>query len=323
MHGHKLDKKDKRILRELDVHSRLSYAELGKKLSMPPETIRYRIEKLLKLGIIRNFLPVIDGGRLGYYYYKVFFKLHNVREGDVRDIIETLAADPKICWVVRVDELFDIGFTPRVSNPAEQSSLMDELRRKYSKYLLAWTLSVNVRMEFLTRDHLTGATSRRPASLGSYSIAKKQLPLDSLNQEIIAALSRNVRASAKDIAAELPVSPDTVLDRIRLLEREKVIVRYSYVPDFEMLGYFNYYVLIYLNELTVDREEAFVAFCRRQPNIVYMIKALGSWDYELNVEVSSIDGYRNLMQMLHREFSDIVQQTKGILVRRIHKYVYP
>jgi DNA-binding Lrp family transcriptional regulator len=320
---HKIDKKDKRILRELDINSRVGYADLAKKLSMPPETIRYRVEKLLSLGIIRNFLPVIDGGRLGYYYYKVFLKLHNVRESDVQNIIESLAANPRICWVVRVDEVYDVGFTPRVSNPAEQSALMDQIRRRYSKYLLSWTLSVNVHMEFLTRDHLLGVSSRRAMPLGSYSVAKKQIPLDSLNTQIISALSSDVRASARDIATTLPISPDTVLDRIRFLEREKVIVRYSYVPDFSSMGYLNYYVLIYLNELSIEREEAFIAFCRKQPNIVYMIKSLGAWDYEINVEVSSIDDYRNLMQMLNREFADIVQQTTGMLVRTIHKYVYP
>ena len=113
------------------------------------------------------------------------------------------------------------------------------------------------------------------------------------------------------------------MDRIRFLEREKVIVRYSYVPDFSPMGYLNYYVLIYLNELSIEREEAFIAFCRRQPSIVYMIKSLGAWDYEINVEVASIDDYRNLMQMLNREFADIIQQTRGMLVRTIHKYVYP
>lgn len=320
---HKIDKKDKRILRELDINSRVSYADLAKKLSTPPETIRYRVEKLLSLGIIRNFLPVIDGGRLGYYYYKVFLKLHNVRESDVQNIIESLAANPRICWVVRVDEVYDVGFTPRVSNPAEQGALMDQIRRRYSKYLLSWTLSVNVHMEFLTRDHLLGVSSRRAMPFGSYSVAKKQIPLDSLNTRIISALSSDVRASARDIATTLPISPDTVLDRIRFLEREKVIVRYSYVPDFSSMGYLNYYVLIYLNELSIEREEAFIAFCRKQPNIVYMIKSLGAWDYEINVEVSSIDEYRNLMQMLNREFADIVQQTTGMLVRTIHKYVYP
>ena len=54
-----------------------------------------------------------------------------------------------------------------------------------------------------------------------------------------------------------------------------------------------------------------------------MIKSLGAWDYEINVEVASIDDYRNLMQILNREFADIVQQTTGMLVRTIHKYVYP
>lgn len=316
------DRKDRRILRELDRDSRQSYTAIAKRLSMPAETVRYRVQKLLEQGAIRNFLTVIDGGRLGYYYYKVFFKLHNVDERIVQEIIAYLEKQPEICWVVRVDEVYDLGFTPRVSGPAEQSRLMDSLRQRYAKYILGWTLSVNVAMEFLTRDYLTG-TQRKLARGGSYGIQRAPFRLDASGRGILDALSRDARASAREIAAGLPIGPDAVLDRIEELERERVIVRYSCVLDCDALAQVNYYVLIHLNHISAKRDAEFQAFCRSEPNIVYLIKALGRWDYEISIEAPDVATYRELMQRMNREFSDIIQHCTGMLVRRIHKYTYP
>lgn len=321
----KLDRRDRLILRELDANSRQSYVALGKKLSIPAESVRYRIQRLVSSGVIKNYITVIDGSKLDYYYYKVFLKLHNVHERQISELISSLAENPKICWVIRADEVFDIGFTPRVGNPVEQCQLMDALRQKYSKYILTWTLSVNISMDFLTRDYLTN-TRRTRSSAGSYSarISKEQLaPIDTHDRAIIDALSRNSRASATEIAKGVSLSVDSILDRIKALEKRKIIVRYNFLLDNNAIGQVNYYVLIYLNQVTARREAEFVAFCRQEPNIVYLIKSLGSWDYELSVEAAHIDTYRDLMQRLNFEFSDIIQQSTGMLVRKIHKYVYP
>lgn len=53
--------------------------------------------------------------------------------------------------------------------------------------------------------------------------------------------------------------------------------------------------------------------------MVYFIKALGEWDYELNVEVENLDKYRELMMDLTREFSDIIRDYQSFPVSRVFK----
>jgi len=55
--------------------------------------------------------------------------------------------------------------------------------------------------------------------------------------------------------------------------------------------------------------------------ITYTIKALGEWDYELNVEVANVGEFRALMMELTREFSDIVRQYYALPVSDIHKFM--
>ena len=316
------DEKDFQILLELDRNCRQSLVALKEKLRIPIETLRYRIQRLKESGVIKNFLTVIDGGHLGFYYYKVFFKLYNVNPSIIQKLSEELAAHPQICWVIAVDGNYDLAFTPRVSNPLEQSILLDSLRSKYSKYIRRWSLSVNIKMDFFSRDYLLGV-KERPKALGSYSTKAEVVPLDQTAQQILQALARDPRQSAAAIGRDLNISSDTVLDRIESLEKNKIIVRYTIVTDPSVIKHHNFYVLVYFSHFDPQREKEFIQFCTREPNIVYLIKSLGDWDYELSVEAAKLAQYRELLMKISREFSDIVYECNAMFVSKIYKYVYP
>ena len=56
----KLDKKDFKLLYELDKNSRLSYSQLSKRVRLSQESVRYRISRLVKDRIINKFFTVIE-----------------------------------------------------------------------------------------------------------------------------------------------------------------------------------------------------------------------------------------------------------------------
>jgi DNA-binding Lrp family transcriptional regulator len=284
--------------------------------------VRYRINLLQERGFIQNFLVVIDGGKLGFYYYKVFLRLCNIGEAQLNKLIADLASRPNVDWIIRVDGNFDVGFTVNVTNPVEMSLLMDELRAKYSTRLLRYMLSINIDMHFFLRDYIT-KSPRKTARLGSYSAHTAPYHLDAKGLSILRALAAAPRASAEEIARQTGASADTVLQRIGRLEKDAVIVRYTMVIDNARLGQVNYYVLIHLSRLAKGRRLAFEQFCQAQPNIVYLIKSLGEWDYEISVETETVQAFRELMMRMTSEFSDIIRDYQAMMVSRIHKYVYP
>lgn len=74
-----LDDLDKYILAELNRNSRLAYAELAERLGKPKGTIRYRMQKIMKLKLIRGFTimmlkPPTD-------YNVIFFVKLKLRDG--------------------------------------------------------------------------------------------------------------------------------------------------------------------------------------------------------------------------------------------------
>ena len=59
-----LDKTDIRILNALMEDGRRSYRELARQTSVSPPTVENRVEKLLKVGLIRKIVPIIDIDKL-------------------------------------------------------------------------------------------------------------------------------------------------------------------------------------------------------------------------------------------------------------------
>ena len=68
----KIDMKDKRILYELDIDSRQSLSQIGKKVGLPKNVVAYRINKLRQHGIIKTFYTVVDAYKLGYIAFRMY-----------------------------------------------------------------------------------------------------------------------------------------------------------------------------------------------------------------------------------------------------------
>lgn len=61
----KLDEKDLKILRELELDSSRNVTEIAEALGMPRTTVQDRINKLRRIGVIRRFTVKLDKSRLG------------------------------------------------------------------------------------------------------------------------------------------------------------------------------------------------------------------------------------------------------------------
>ena len=87
----KLDLLDRKILYELDINSRQSLNELARKLQRNRNVIEYRIKRLEEKGIIRNFVTLLDAGRLGLMIWNVYVEFQNLTREMENEIRSTLS----------------------------------------------------------------------------------------------------------------------------------------------------------------------------------------------------------------------------------------
>jgi len=70
-----LDEKDKKILDMLKLDGSMSIKEISDKVGIAQIAVKNRIKKLILSGIIKRFMPLASLNKLGYQWWKVFFKL--------------------------------------------------------------------------------------------------------------------------------------------------------------------------------------------------------------------------------------------------------
>jgi Lrp/AsnC family transcriptional regulator for asnA, asnC and gidA len=61
----KIDNIDRKILEFLQENCRTPYSEIAKKLGVAESTVRYRVRRLKREGIITNFIALLDPRKIG------------------------------------------------------------------------------------------------------------------------------------------------------------------------------------------------------------------------------------------------------------------
>ena len=313
----KLDFKDRKILYELDKNSKISYAQLSKKVSLSQESVRYRVNRLIQNKVIFKFFTKVDVSKLGLTFYKILIKFHNINEQKKEEIINYLVKQPIVAWAVATDGSYDISFVILVKNLLDSKNFLSNFYQKYGQYISKKEFSVNLIGEYLTRDYLIDK-ERTIREGTNYTTKSEKIEIDRTNLKIISFLTENSRTSAVDIATNLNISADSVLQRIKKLEKEKIITGYNLVLNHEALNQIHYKVFIYLND--ISKENQIYSYCRTIPKMTYLINSFGEWDIELDIEVKSVDEFRKIMMELTSKFSDIIKDYSSLLIYRIHKY---
>ncbi len=66
MSSRELDELDYRILSELMKDARKSVREIAKAVNSSPATVHSRLQKLIRKGIIKGFIPLVDSSKVGF-----------------------------------------------------------------------------------------------------------------------------------------------------------------------------------------------------------------------------------------------------------------
>ena len=122
--------KDIEIIKILEEDSRMSILELGRKVKLSHETVRYRINKLVENGYINYFTTVLNSMKLGFNWYRTFFKFQNITIKKEEEIIDWLKK--RASWITKVEGIWDLNTGIFVKDVYEYRDIINEFLLKYS-----------------------------------------------------------------------------------------------------------------------------------------------------------------------------------------------
>ena len=316
----KLDIKDKKILYELDVNSRQSNSMIAKKVGLSKQVVGLRIKRLIKEEIISFFYSVIDISKLGFTVHKNFLKLQNLDKSKEKTLINFLKNHPNVVWVASCDGKFDLAFGTWAKDMEFLDKTLTELNTRFGKYIAERQIATIIRGDYFLRNYLTN--NKKPSKdkdsfFGAVPVAVK---MDLNDWKILLRLGKNSRNTAVEISEELKLSADAVGERIKKLEKSGVIKHYNIVPNESNYPYLHYKVLIGFRNISEQREKALKEYCMANPNIIYVVRSLGPWEFEIDFEIENAEQFREIMMEIKTKFSDIIKDYSTLHFYKVHKY---
>ena len=145
-----LDKKDRLILFNLIHDSRQSLKSIGKKVGISKESTHYRINRLIKNCIIKNFTIFVSWRIFGYSAMMTHYRFVNINPIIKNEIIDYFVKSKYTFYVSLIEGSYDLQVDFLMGDPFKFEALLDEIREKYYSYLSFQSSKFYIRGEFFS-----------------------------------------------------------------------------------------------------------------------------------------------------------------------------
>ena len=316
---YKIDLYDKKLLYELDKSSVIGLPELSRLLKRSKQFILYRMKKLEDEKIIPGYHAIVDMSKLGYFTFRVYFKFQQMTEDEGNRFVKHVQERLKQVWTITsMHGKWDYALFLGVKTILEFHSIWEDIMLLYKRNIQRYNVAVyapiyNFNRKFFL-DQTVGSIER------IYGAGEKE-DIDEIDWRLIERYANNVRQSSLKLAKELRISPDTVRNRIKNLEKKKIIVGYKIGLNLEKLGYVSYRIDLQL--ISTERNKELFEYCRNHKNIYQINRSIGGADFEIEVIVKDLNHLIKLIDELKVRFKDVINNVDyfGFSTFHILKYI--
>ena len=135
-----LDETDKKILKELSSNARASSMELAEKLKLTPRIVSYRINELVKRGVICRFRLQLDVSKIGMGFYKVIVHLKNISKERGNSLKEYCR---KLGYIFHYEKKIGpwmLELEMDVESYEKANQIMETMKEKYVDYIKSYEI---------------------------------------------------------------------------------------------------------------------------------------------------------------------------------------
>jgi len=306
-----LDKKDMKLLLELDVNARATLTNLGKKLRLSKQSVDYRIKKLEKLGLIKGYYSTINFSKLGFVAYRLALKFRNFGIEEEKKLFNYCKSIKKIGWLFSINGRWDVVITIYARDIIEFDKISQKIIYKYGEKILENNISTIVSIynypnKFLSKEKI------------NFVIAKDKIEtitIDKLDEKILKSLSMDARISLINLSDKIKSNPRTIRYRINRLEKLGIIQNYRAKINTNKLGYDHYKIFLNLQKMTEEKMTSLLGYFKSQKNVIYATRAIGLADLEFEVKIKTPEGLYQIVNNLRNQFKNQIKSWDSVLIR--------
>ena len=310
-----LSKQDIALLAQLDTDARQTYVQLGKKLRMNKDTVKYQMERLQKAGIVQGYYTELNTRLLGYTIYRIYIKLQNTKSSTRNSIFEWICKQKETFYVAEIIGHWDIAVLFWAKDIMQAELFWNKYKSLYVQHTQHSLLSIFTKLHIFPRKYLGSKLS-----VVRVEPHTSTPTLDKIDHIILQELASNSRASFVAIALKLKTTAKRIAYRVRKMEKEHVILWYRAKLNYLKLHKQYFKVDMFLNDTT--HLKSFYQFAFDNPNITYINQTLGCSDFEFDVEIESFEELTSLISKLSSLFPNAIRDFTYFQILKVHKINY-
>jgi len=312
---YKLDAHDLKILTELDKNARQSNQQIGKKTRLSKEVVKYRIDKMIGSGIIVRFYTTTNYFKIGIQKHKLYLRFTNASKEKIEEIGQYFYHHKKTEWDVISTGRWDMMVGFLVHNVNEFDDEVQKVMDKFSKYIQEKAVTTTL---YLVHNERGFLGSKKSEAVYHTSKDPKE-NIDNLDEEIIKTITNNARMPITEIAEKLKTTPRIIQYRIKEMERKNIILAYRAHLNPKAMSRTFCKEIIYLANANQESINQFISYVSSIPDVVWPMKVMGSWDFELDCEVENYDKFQDIILDIKSKFPHLIKNHEFCIVSKEFK----
>ena len=315
-----LDVKDRKILYQLDLNSRQSLNTIGSNVRLTKTVVQYRIDRLIKAGIIKNFYTSIDFYKLGYINLGIYVNYQYYTPDIEKDIIEYFVHSEHAWFIANIQGKFDLIVLFSVSNMNQFLSFWKKTLTKYRFYFQSALFSFFTKTYYLPVSYLLEEQEIAQRLAHELVDGGTKVDIDETDRAILERLSMNSRKPIIEMAEELKTTSTTIANRIKKLEKMKVINGYRINIDYLKLGLqlFN----VHFNLRNYDKIYQILSYVKRNPYLISASEVIDHCDLSLNYHIKNFNELHHIIKDIYNKFPNDIKNHMTFSYPEIYKQNY-
>ncbi|MFH1225352.1 MAG: winged helix-turn-helix transcriptional regulator [Candidatus Diapherotrites archaeon] len=304
----KIDKTDRRLLFELDRDCRLPMTVLAKRIRKSRPATEYRLNRLLREGVITHFGVNINPHRLGLRVWKIYLQLKNKQAAKKR-MLNFLLKNRNVNWVGECDGSWDLIFSACYASDYEFFAFRNRFFSDFGDLVLNSHTELIIDVHSYPKMYFMNELCT-PVQFGAEI---SNAGLDETDVRVLSLLAKDARMHVTELARGAGITPAIAAHRLKKLSGVGAISQFRISVDLGTLGLQLYKAIIYFQKYSEKDEKRLEAFVSGIPNTQYFIRDLTQIEVEL--VAGSHKEYNEIIGRIKSEFAEAIRNVESVILK--------
>lgn len=146
------------------------------------------------------------------------------------------------------------------------------------------------------------------------------LKLDLKDRKILSELDQDARLSFSEIAKRIRLGKNSVINRIRRLEKEQIILGYNTLININNLGYTTYDVYLRFKDTSKEKEQEIINKLRKNEQVWLLAKVEGNINLSLLISTKTPEEFYHIWDNIYSQIKPNVELVRIAILLEYHHF---